>query len=340
MTASQLGRASSSALLVLLSAVGGCATPDDGYVLLRRQPVRPDGAPTVLTYAAPNDAGAPLARRLLAGGFGAELLRTYAMAKRFAGQTDPTYVALGVSDMYQEKPYRDRVLEGGWLRSTLAAETPILWIDPQEPEQALRHLVEGVGNAIVGLIAPEPDQVPFRLNPLREGYVKFLTVVAAEWRAADGDSGKDDPRASLRRDPLFAQVRSNAGAVTDGEADLHHPVLIATMLHRLASSAAGRRMALDPEYLPFLQALPPPGVPAGALLGAVRNFQAKLFLAWASAAREGSPPRDLRRLVEAYARTFPKEREDVMHIFWMTTHPQARGHDPRMLHPARARPPY
>src|SRR6185312_4224199 len=72
-----------------------------------------DGAPDApvrLGFAPANDADAWYLHHLLADGFGAELLRTYAMSKRFAARTDghdeaPTYMVLG------DRPGPDRPYE-------------------------------------------------------------------------------------------------------------------------------------------------------------------------------------------------------------------------------------
>ncbi len=81
-------RVSIAALTLLASTLLACTTRDDDYLLLRR-PAAPNGAPHAAGFelASRTDAEAYYVRRLLANGFGAELLRTYAMAKRFAGRT-------------------------------------------------------------------------------------------------------------------------------------------------------------------------------------------------------------------------------------------------------------
>ena len=92
------------------------------------------------------------------------------------------------------------------------------------------------------------------------------------------------------------------------------------MLYRLASSelavADGRPCRLSP----FLEAQPPRDVHPALLLGAFRNFQAKLLAAWSRAAAAGRPPHDLIDLVEAYGDAYPAERAEATRIFLVTTY--------------------
>src|SRR5206468_9166522 len=111
--------------------LGGAATPgacasnrDDRFVLLRRGPARAPGEPTPLGYPAFTDAGATRVQRLMSDALARELLGTFAMARRLAGETAPrgsvrharaqapAYLALGVSDLDGHAlPYRDRVID-------------------------------------------------------------------------------------------------------------------------------------------------------------------------------------------------------------------------------------
>jgi hypothetical protein len=323
------------ALALLSAAVLGCATRDDDYLLVRRIVPRADGEPTRLRLAAGDDAAATRVRRLLADGFGAELLRTLAMVKRYARRTsdapaagEPTLVAFGPSDLHRDgtplpAPYRPRVVEGGWFRHTLPEGTPLVWAETldarpgdarrtaSDPDgQALVALVDGLGGAIVDLIDPRP-------TPLREGYLAFLEVLAAEWRPPDGQI---DERTDLRARPVFAAVRANAaGHARVAEHLVREPTLIATLLHRMASSELGRRMGPDDVYLPFLAERPPRGVPAALLLGAFRNFQAKLLAAWSRAVAAGHPPETALDLVEAYGSALPAEAAEATRLFLVTT---------------------
>src|SRR6478609_8825824 len=118
------------ALFAVAQALAGCTTRDDDYMLLRRgaDDGPPDG-PVRLGFAPPNDADAWYLHHLLADGFGAELLRTYAMSKRFAARTDghneaPTYLVLG------DRPRDDRrhEVEMRMWRATIPQTTPLIWL--------------------------------------------------------------------------------------------------------------------------------------------------------------------------------------------------------------------
>ena len=97
-------------------------------------------------------------------------------------------------------------------------------------------------------------------------------------------------------------------------------MVVATVLYRLASSGLGQRMADPAVYGPFLEARPPRDVHPALLLGAFRNFQAKLLSAWSRARAAGHPPHDLVDLVEAYADAYPAERAEATRIFLVTTY--------------------
>ena len=72
-------------------------------------------------------------------------------------------------------------------------------------------------------------------------------------------------------------------------------------------------------YAPFVAGKLPDGVNPALVLGPVRNFQAKLFSAWAHAVGQGQPPADIVDLLQAYLSLFPAERGDVIRIFLVTT---------------------
>ncbi len=202
-----------STLLPLAAVMAlGCVHRDDDYLLLRRDVARDEGAPTTLRFASRADPEAAQVRRLLADGFGAELLRTHAMTKRFVSRTArnenagaPTVVALGVSDVHVDRcryvGYRDRVIKTTWLEQRVPADAPMVWAEA-DPWPGL---VRGLGGAIVDLIAPD-DLSAAGCSPLRDGYVAFLGVVAAEWR----DPAGIDDHPERRRDAAFAAVRGSA----------------------------------------------------------------------------------------------------------------------------------
>jgi hypothetical protein len=311
-------------------AVAGCAARDDGVVLLRRREPRRDGEPTMLAYARADDVTALRVRGLLADGFGAELLRTYAMARRFAGRGGgPALVAFGSEDTYRSVPFRERQFDAGWFTEVLPPSTPIAWIDDSDPTPLEAQLVSALAGAIVDTAIGSAPQL------LREGYATFLTVVAAEWSAPAGLDARDE----LRAMPIFGDVRGGTvlrprrcGLSGVGTACvLSDPVLIATILRRMASSEAGRRMAPAEVYRPFLAVAPPRDVHPALLLGAFRNFQAKLFAAWHDAAQAGRPPADVVDLLDAYAEAYPAERPEVTRVLVVSTHALAHGYEPAVV---------
>jgi hypothetical protein len=329
-----------AALMVLATTQLACATRDDDYLLLRRM-APPPGKPAVTQLATPaaSDAEAYYVRHLLASGFGAELLRTYAMTKRFAAHASgyldtPTTIALGVRDAVGADAPPRRV-QLGWWRTTIAGEAPIIWIDdsPRRGDRStMADLVVAFGDAIVDVIAPEPGGAAAGTAPLRDGYVAFLQTVAAEWRAPAAIDDRDE----LRRLGPGARVRANDAVLVDGAPGsrwvmrgrparpgqdiIADRLVIATVLYRLATSDLGTRMADPAVYRHFVEANPPRDVHPALLLGAFRNFQAKLLSAWSRAAASRRPPHDLVDLVEAYADAYPAERAETTRIFLVTTY--------------------
>lgn len=315
-----------AALLLLGPTLLACTTRDDDYLLFRR-PTAKDGAPAAtLELASRNDADAYYLRHLLASGFGAELLRTYAMTKRFAARTygrreTPTMFALG-QPIVSGDAKRERQVRIGWWRTTLDEGAPIIWIDDGPGRRnpgLMADLVSGLGTAIVDVADPVSDPAGPDASALNLGYVQFLEVVAAEWRPPTDTDDRDE----LRRLSSFADVRGNdavLGRAESARAMIADPSVVATVLYRLASSELGRRMAEPAVYKPFLEIQPPHDVHPALLLGAFRNFQAKLISAWSRARAEGRPPRDLIDLVEAYGDAHPAERAEATRIFLVTTY--------------------
>ncbi|HMF42720.1 MAG TPA: hypothetical protein VKQ32_18745 [Polyangia bacterium] len=314
------------AVLLLIPLSAACTTRDDDYLLLRRPTTKP-GEPTAALELAPRtDAEAYYLRHLLASGFGAELLRTYAMTKRFAARTGgrretDTMIALGAPD-HPALGAPARRVKIGWWRTKLAADAPIIWIDDSGPRRArstMADLVSGFGGAILDVVAPETGAPYSKSSALRDGYIDFLQVVAAEWRPPSDTDDRDD----LRQLSVFADVRGN-GAVRRLDDSPHamiaDPAVVATVFYRLAASDLGRRMAEPAVYKPFLEAQPPRDIHPALLLGAFRNFQAKLIAAWTRAQAAGRPPHDLIDLVEAYGDAYPAERAEATRIFLVTTY--------------------
>jgi hypothetical protein len=335
------GRRAAVLTLVLAPALVACTTRDDDYLLLRRTAAA--GEATELQVAAKNDPEAHYLRHLLASGFGAELMRTYAMTKRFAARTSDyrdteTTIALGRPDTSGTgsagAPARPRRVRIGWWKTTIAAEAPIVWIDDgaaRGPRSSMADLVAGLGGAIVDVIAPETGGAYARSAPLRAGYLAFLQVVGSEWRPPRDIDDRDE----LRQDGVPAWVRTNAAVWAQESTGMIHGrprleprpgremigdrLVVATVLYRMASEL-GQKMAEPAVYEPFLEARPPKDVHPALLLGAFRNFQAKLLAAWSRASAAGRPPHDLVDLVEAYATAYPAERPEVTRIFLVTTY--------------------
>jgi len=333
------------ALALIAPTLLACTTRDDDYVLLRRVDVgdgrQPTGKPTRLVPAAANDSEAFYVRQLLANGFGAEMLRTYAMTKRFVNRTTgapttPTTFVLGRFDgpssfsLHADipapiEPEPVREVKIGWWRTTLAKDQPLLWITddhthPWGSRHTIGELVESLADAILETVAPQAGRDESRASlALRSGYICFLLVVAAEWRTPSIIDDRDQLRA-LR---VFADVRANEGvrhAHGDADAMLSNGYTVATVLYRMAISSLGQRMADPAVYLPFLEQRPPRDVHPALLLGAFRNFQAKLLAAWSRARAAGRPPHDLIDLIEAYCDAYPAERAEVTRIFLITTY--------------------
>jgi hypothetical protein len=304
------------ALIALAQVVAGCTTRDDDFMVFRRVPGAPAGDGTLrLAFASPNDAEASYVHYLLADGFGAEMLRTYAMTKRFAARTGkydetPTYLVLG--DAPPDR-FHDREVSLRLWREKLPAAAPINWIDSRSTATTT-NLISGLAGATADVVAPDAPA------ELRSGYVEFVKVVGAEWRPPQAIDDRDE----LRRLSSYARVRANdtvrsdvvfrraAWLVTD-------PDVIATVLYRMAS-ALGQQMAPEETYAPFLTSRAPRDVHPALLLGAFRNFQAKLLAAWSGAVRANWAPRDLVDLVEAYGKAYPDERAEATRILLITTY--------------------
>jgi hypothetical protein len=316
-----------------------CVQRDDGFLLLRRRELRLDNERIQLAYAQPDDATALHVRHLLSDGFGAELLRTYAMARRLSGHdSDPVVIALGDLDEADGGRYRERQFDSGWFTQKLSPEMPMVWLDERSPTSTLAQLVEGFGTQIANLVAMPGCFASD--HALRRGYVLFLLVVAGEWQTRDVAGAREQE--SLRALSSFAAIRANTAVmdrrsslkesslwVRPGNELVRDPVVVASLLYRMAASELGRRMAPEEIYRPFLPDAPPRGIHPALLLGAFRNFQAKLFTAWQRAAMSGSRPANLVDLVEAYGDAFPAERAAAVRTLVVTTYGATVLSEPR-----------
>ena len=318
-------RPSIAVLLLAAPLLVACTTRDDDYLLLRRTAPRDAEQATRLAPAARNDAEASYLRHLLANGFGAELLRTYAMTKRFAARTSayhdaPTTFAIGEPERLDDSR-RARQVDIGWWRTSKPADEPIVWIDDtcRGKCSMMAEVVVHLADAIMDVVAPESGLPHAESSELREGYVYFMTVVAGEWQPPPDTDDRDE----LRRLGVFADIRANGPVLRahgDGRGMASNRLIVASVLYRLASSELAQRMADRAVYAPFLEAQPPRDVHAALLLGAFRNFQAKLLSAWHRASAAGHPPHDLVDLIEVYGDAYPAERAEATRIFLVTTY--------------------
>jgi hypothetical protein len=175
-----------------------------------------------------------------------------------------------------------------------------------------------------------PPGAPNPAAPLVDGYALAMEVIAREWRVGEGPAGTLPPNAGTgAQRARFASVRQNAfvfdpgrpGVLRPGSEMLTEPGVIAAVLYRMAQlKGIGRRVAPKEFYGSLVTARVPEGVSPAAVLGTVRNFQAKLLTAWGRAILAGRPPRDLVDLVVAYAGALPDEKNEVYRIFVATTY--------------------
>jgi hypothetical protein len=157
-----------------------------------------------------------------------------------------------------------------------------------------------------------------------------MEVIAREWRVGDGPRGTLPPSVGTEAQrELFAAVRQNRYVMSPGAgtpqlrsaADmLGDRGVAATVIYRMAQSKGiGHHVAPPEVYAPFMSDRVPAGISPAAVLGPIRNFQAKLISAWGRAVMRGAPPRDIVDLVEAYGASLPAERAEVIRLFVVTT---------------------
>ncbi len=166
---------------------------------------------------------------------------------------------------------------------------------------------------------------------LIDGYAAAMSVIAREWRVGDGPRGTLPPDVGTEAQrALFAGVRQNRFVMSPAgtgspqlrsAADmLADPGVAATVIYRMAQAKGiGHRVAPPEVYTPFTSDRVPAGVSPAAVLGPIRNFQAKLITAWGRAVMRGTPPHDIVDLVAAYGASLPAERADVIRLFVVTT---------------------
>ena len=107
-------------------------------------------------------------------------------------------------------------------------------------------------------------------------------------------------------------LEQDAATLRQGHDLLADPGVAATVIYCMAQShALVGRAAPDAFYAPFAPNRLPPGVSPAAVLGTIRNSQAKFLGTWATAVLRGQERRDVIDLVEIYGAAFPAERAEV-----------------------------
>jgi hypothetical protein len=319
--------------LVLVACRGGgeALGPLESYQLLA--PAGP-GAPPLVHALPVGDEPALTLGRVLNDGFGGEMVRTVHLAKQLvrhlggaaypesvrtaAGQPLLLVVGAGAEPPISEGLAFDSWLGGPKVRGGLR------WLGLSGNVEGDKALVQTLSGR---LGAHAAAWVAGGNTPLVDSYRMAMEVIAREWRPSNGAAGslKANAGTSEQRH-LFATVRENHAVMTeDGglrpAADmLGDPRVGATVLHRLAQTRRiAHTAAADALYAPFVPGGLPAGISPAAVLGPVRNFQAKLLTAWGNAVAAGKPPANIVDLVEAYARLFPDERPELLRIFLVTT---------------------
>lgn len=300
----------------------------------------PAGLPLVGTVPV-DDPRAGQLQKLFAVGFAGEVLRTDYLVKQYvrdgnwqgrqfspAARRAAAEPTIFVADKAPPVSGRGLALKGSWGGATDRPE--LAWVgvaDAQVLDPVFVQTVSGaLGRRIAGTITAGVAGAEAPI--LVEGYAQALEVIAREWRVGEGPSGAVAPDAgTAAQRELFAAVRQNRYArgpdghtVRPAVEMLADPGLAATVLYRMAQAkGVGHRVGPPELYAPFVAQRVPDGVSPAAVLGPLRNFQAKLIAAWGRAALRGQPPRDIVDLVEAYVAELPGERAEVIRLFVVTT---------------------
>jgi hypothetical protein len=169
------------------------------------------------------------------------------------------------------------------------------------------------------------DPLPPAAQRLVDGYRMAMEVIAREVRIGRGPQGvlPSTAGSAIQRE-VFAGVREGrfifaANHELRPAAELlEDPGVTAMVIYNLAQTM-GRKVARPEIYAPFVDGRLPAGLSGAEVLGAKRNFEAKLFSAWAGAVLQGRPPRDLADLIEAYGALLPDERADAVRGFVLAT---------------------
>jgi hypothetical protein len=329
--------------------VSGCAGADgalgpaDSYLLFA--PVAPGsqspGGWPVVDRLDPDGPAAMVLNKLFADGFAAELLRTVHLAKqlvRFEGRGGGAYPQLLRQEAAEPLclvvgPDGSEVRSRGlavarWLRAPVDRPTTV-WLgmpatvvdDPAAVQSVSGRLA---AHAVSWVLGGAPAA-----GSLAQAYRMAMEVIAREWRVGRGASSALPSTAGTEAQRhLFADVRENRGALEpDGKTLrpaaelLADPQVAATVIYRMAQLRSVAQSVAGPEtYTPFVAGPLPEGISGAAVLGPIRNFQAKLFTGWGRAVTAGHPPRDIVELLEAYLAAFPAERREVLRVFLVTTY--------------------
>ena len=338
------------ALALALVGVGGACKkgalgPVDSYLLLvPAEPAETSAAGLPVMERLPADrVPAPALHSVFAEGFASEMVRTVHLAKRLVRQmtvngqgypdaarasaADPLLMVVG-PDGAEQVEHRGLALEGWFGGPTEYPATRWVALPANiEGDKALVQTLTGrLATHAADLVARGAEVGP--PPPLVEAYRMAMEVIAREWRVGDRPSGNISSVSGTRTQRrLFAEVRENRAVFAEGAqrlrpaAELLSDVTVAaTVIYRLAQTKdVANKVAPEEVYTPLLPEKAPAGVTGASILGPVRNFQAKLFTAWARAVVSGNPPADVADLVRAYGSAFPDERQDVLRIFLVTT---------------------
>jgi hypothetical protein len=336
---------------VRIFAAAGCSggeTPlgaADAYLLFA--PVEPaarsaPGGLPVVDRLEPDGAAGQLLNKLFADGFAAEMVRTVHLAKQLVRNgtlegrrygeplreeaLEPLCLVVGLEGT---GPRPHGLAVARWLRSPLERDSTV-WLGLPASFAEDKAAVQTVtGRLAAHAISWVDGAAGDSAAGLPEAYRMAMEVIAREWRVGRGPSGAMATTAGTEvQRRLFAEIRENRAVLaSEGKALrppselLADPRVAATVIYRLAQQRTVAQAVAAPEtYIPFVVGPLPEGVSGAAVLGPIRNFQAKLFTAWGRGVLAGRPPRDIVDLVEAYTRAFPSERSEVLRVFLVTTY--------------------
>ena len=341
-------------MLVLAAPLSACRDkdtslgPPESYRLLTLADASkrkvPGGPPLVRPLPLDQEPGLTLGRALN-DGFAAEMVRIVHLAKQLvrsggkvegryseavrAAAHDPLCLVMGADS---EAATSRGLAFDGWA-GAVDARPETRWVGLSANVEGDRALVQTLTGRLATHAADwiARGAVPGPTPLLVEAYRMAMEVIAREWRqTTHGPQGAlGGTVGTIEQRNLFAAIRENQAVRVDAEATaalkpaadlLSDPRVAAAVLHRLAQTRALAHSAGPAAmYAPFVPANLPAGVSPAQVLGPMRNFQAKLFWAWAGAVGRGLPPQDIIDLLQAYMQVFADERAEVVRIFVVTT---------------------